>query len=593
MSYLIGPRVHFAGRFRTDVSTVNNFVTHFQDPNSPDEPGWNPEGSARWSLVGCTVRRVVYRDGTIAHTTAEDPVVGMALNQVDRAVMVDLDPEQQLASQIWALRMQLGSPGAPAFGGAFKTTAFSDLWFARAPSGPGGDANMSAFYQSVLGGVAWGNVAGSRLLSELRESSDADLLSVKFNIDGFDQSVHVGRIVGTIGPAHADEPANFVRGRHCMPEADGAPINYFPALVDAQRGKLVADFGNALQTTSSGGPFDSSLDIEIGMGTDDQYQSLGKVPVGDGDWYEQTAGICEFPADRALTADELGHLESTPLTVQLHIGDKTGVLAREGRDGIHVRAEDFVYRMSVNDTATVTLHASQFGKPLPNATIDVTANSSGLQRGDVHPLADPASGLTYPASVSSDADGVAAVPLRAGSIGTPRGYIDGQLYGVGYAVRGTDPNQGSYVNPWNFVSALVWTDYHAPHAPAWKEDVEPILSEYAQLYPVMKDIVDLSDYDSVVDSKSSLQDVFNLPQDSPHYMPITRDLSPAKRQMILAWLLSTGNAGKPTFQRHVGAAVVPAPTPPAAKAAASPSEAAMAALGGKTAALQRRGDHPL
>jgi hypothetical protein len=30
MSYLSSPRLHFAGRFRADVSTVNNYVTHFR-----------------------------------------------------------------------------------------------------------------------------------------------------------------------------------------------------------------------------------------------------------------------------------------------------------------------------------------------------------------------------------------------------------------------------------------------------------------------------------------------------------------------------------------------------------------------------------
>ena len=45
MSYLIGPRLHFAGTFTADVSTENNYVTHFKDPNDPDDPGWNPSGS--------------------------------------------------------------------------------------------------------------------------------------------------------------------------------------------------------------------------------------------------------------------------------------------------------------------------------------------------------------------------------------------------------------------------------------------------------------------------------------------------------------------------------------------------------------------
>jgi hypothetical protein len=582
MTYLNSPRLHFAGRFRADVSTVNNYVTHFHDPNDPDDPGWNPRGTGRWALVGCKVTRAVYQDGTVAQTPDQDPVIGLALNQIDTAVLVDLDPQQQLVSQIWGLRMQLGPPGSPAaFRGAFKTTAFSDLWPNRARVAGGGDFKMTAFYHSVLTGVVWNELAGSRLAAELQQNSAAGLLSIKFNIDGFDQRAHVGRIVGTIGPARADEPAHFVRGRHSMGSFAG-PVWFFPAVIDVQRGKLVADFGNALQTTSVGGPFDSSLHLEIGTIAGDQFSSLGRLPIGDGDWYEQTAGVCEFPADRALTAAELTQLGSHPIAVRKNDGAAATVVAVEGADGKHVRAENFVYRLSANESANVTLHATQFGQPLPNAKLDVDVDLSGLQAGAGDPqVGNPADGVSLPASVITDASGIAQLPLAVAAIDRPRDYIDGQVYGIGYSVAGSDPADGAYANPANFVSVLVWSDYRAPAEPTWKQDVEPILGEYAQVYPVMKAFVDLADYDSVVANKDALEQVFNLPQDDPHYMPVTRDLSPAKRQMIMAWLQTTGNAGQPNFDRG-------GPDAAGALAAAAPEPAGdVAALGGKTVALER------
>jgi hypothetical protein len=39
MSYLGAPRLHFAGTFQADVSTVNNRVSHFNDPNVPPGQG--------------------------------------------------------------------------------------------------------------------------------------------------------------------------------------------------------------------------------------------------------------------------------------------------------------------------------------------------------------------------------------------------------------------------------------------------------------------------------------------------------------------------------------------------------------------------
>lgn len=115
-----------------------------------------------------------------------------------------------------------------------------------------------------------------------------------------------------------------------------------------------------------------------------------------------------------------------------------------------------------------------------------------------------------------------------------------------------DPAQGGYVNPADFISVLGWTDYDAPAEPTWKQDVESILSEYAQVYPVIRQSSTSTDYDNAVANKDALDTVFNLPQDNPHYMPVTRDLSPAKRQMILAWLQTTGNGGPTQFRPRSG-----------------------------------------
>jgi rubrerythrin len=52
----------------------------------------------------------------------------------------------------------------------------------------------------------------------------------------------------------------------------------------------------------------------------------------------------------------------------------------------------------------------------------------------------------------------------------------------------------------------------------------------------MRDILDLSDYHSVVQHRRALELVFGLPVEDPNYMPVTRDLSPARRAMLLKWL---------------------------------------------------------
>jgi hypothetical protein len=579
MSYLSAPRLHFAGTFTTDVSTVNNIPAHFQNPNVPDIPGWNPGGSGSWGIRNVSVTSAMFADGHVAETPADDPVVGRPLAQSGNARLVDLDPQQQLASQIWALRLALGSTTATrAFTGAFKVTPFASIWRQRARAVDAGDFAMSAFFQSQLTGVEWADPLDSPFLAELRQASAEGILSIKFNLDDFNALTKTGRIVGAIGPATIEEPVHFVVGRQCQPIGASRAVWYFPAIVDAARGKLIADFGNSLQTTVSGGPFDQALDLQIGAldNASQQVASLGRVPIGGPGWYELTAGICEFPADRPLSAEELDRLDATPIAVQ----EGTAIVAAEGSDGLHVRADDFVYRMSASDKVDLTLRASRFGKPLPEAEIAVIGDPSGLQGAG---LATPEAGVSFPATVTTDAAGIATLTISAGSIQKPRGVIDGQLYGVRCRLQQSDPDTGGYFNEADFISVLLWTDYQIPDEPTWWDHVEPILKQYKDLYRVMLNFVDLGDYDSVVNMKSTMQAVLTRSQDDSRYMPVTRDLSPAKRQMILNWLETKGNAGLP----NLGAPPVE-PLVLAAAIAAAPAEEKAAALGAKTAAFMRR-----
>jgi hypothetical protein len=58
-------------------------------------------------------------------------------------------------------------------------------------------------------------------------------------------------------------------------------------------------------------------------------------------------------------------------------------------------------------------------------------------------------------------------------------------------------------------------------------------------------VVDLNDYDSVVQRLSILQLAFSLPIRDPNHMPVTRDLGAGESDTILKWLSSPGPDGKP------------------------------------------------
>ena len=109
-----------------------------------------------------------------------------------------------------------------------------------------------------------------------------------------------------------------------------------------------------------------------------------------------------------------------------------------------------------------------------------------------------------------------------------------------------------------------------------------MFTQYANLYPVMGRLLDLSDYESVCACRELLLLAYDLPITDPNSMPVTRDLSTAKRAAIVRWLREPGPDGKPLAGTppHVrAAAVVTAP------AAAGPSIEFV--QGGKAAAAAR------
>jgi len=599
VSYLNRPRLHFAGRFEADVSTVNNDPANFDtarfvpgdDQRTTDNSkgAWNPRGTGSWRLITCAVTAATYADGSAV--AASDPVIGMAVaHNRDRVApkIVDLDPQQQLVSMIWGLELRLvDRSGADALRGAFEPAAFSDLW-GRVPSDPNpGDFTLGAFYQSALTQVAWNDAVDSRWLRELRAAAGDGVLSVKFNVDGFSMDwtspvFATGRIVGTLGPAAANEPQRFVLGRHLAPVDQSSPLNFAVAVVDESARRIVLDLGNALPTTTLGGPISAGT---LALAAGDSQTAVATLSVGGDGWYERTAGICEAPADGTLSDAQLAQIANAPLLL-VDPGNANAVLLAEAANGAHVRADQFVYRLGAGESADVALYTTTFGRRTAGMTVNSSVGAQGLQQSDGPPLGVPANAvIADPSPTISDANGVATLTLRTSDPGNPRGFIDGQLYAVQYAV------DGGIADPYNFISVLLWSAVPEIAEPAWWPDLQPVFVQFGNLYPIMHPIVDLRSYDSIAAKRDLLRAVFSLPVEHPNYMPVTRDLSGAKRKLILRWLDTTGNNGLPNLGTPPPSLAAAVPRKAEAFAfAVAPSEAALVPneeRGAKTAAILR------
>jgi hypothetical protein len=553
MSYLQTPRLVFAGRFQADVSTVNNDPEHFDTKNflpSYDLPQtqtsangwWNPRGSGAWRFFGCSVQRVVYKDGTSCDDPQADPVIGLAVNSADFQVegkLVDLDPEQQMVSEIWGFRVILGAAGTGlGFHADFEPAAFGDLW---ARTSAPDDSKFSAYFQSALRVFHWIGAGESRFLKEWLTNGECPRnLSIKINTDGLigdatSPNFTFGRVVGTIGLYAESEPKRFVAGRVLFGSGQ-SPAGSAYAQLDGN--VLHLDLGNSLATSTPGGTITSQGPLTAAAQTSSNAVPLGNIDYYDHPtWYPQTAGIVSFH----LTDQQLQAAQANPLIVNIVNGETT--LLAEAANGLYVRADQFVFRLNPGETEKTKLYATQFGSPAANQPISWAYDPSLMQAqataGPIpgpQKIGEPKSALTVQIPSSTASDGTADVTMTASDPGNPRVYIDGQLYGITYQMGATPPPIGSVQNGNQMISALVFSAFAGPAQPNWIEHVHPIFQQYANLYPIMRPIVDLGSYASVVGRLNILRKVFDTPITDPNYMPVTRDLSGGKRDMIRNWL---------------------------------------------------------
>ena len=75
--------------------------------------------------------------------------------------------------------------------------------------------------------------------------------------------------------------------------------------------------------------------------------------------------------------------------------------------------------------------------------------------------------------------------------------------------------------------------------------MKEIFVQYGNLYPIMSDYFDLTSYEDVSANRLSIIDRLSKPVTDARHMPISRDLSVAKRAAMIAWLTAVGPDGMP------------------------------------------------
>jgi hypothetical protein len=489
--------------------------------------------------------------------------------------LVDLDPNQQAVSEVWGMRLHLGTPGDPnSFVGTFKVAAFTDLWQRRQvappPAPQGGSPYLSASYHSILEGIEWGGNPTSPLLQRLKQLSPS-ALSIKFNLDlynwynpaqgptppGEPSAFTFGRIVGAVGPVTAGEPDHFVSGRSLVPFGNSA-LNFAPCQVGQDAIHL--DLGNSMPTLANGSvdPNQGNLRLAIlnpaaltspsvGLAAQKgsspaEMAAASNAALTDFIFtqpieyvnYRANSGLASVPFDPAMRST----LENAPLGIVSvdAQGAATEILLSENPDGWLLRADNFVFRLDPHDKTKVRLRATQFGKTPPvGLEIGVTSKLLGKPGGGL-------AALKISGSIRTGADGWAELAIAAGDPGYPRKSlkIDGQVYRIDYQLTDS-PIPNEFQNPWNFISGLIHTDWSKVASnfasPTWNGDVQAVLNQYDVLYPVMRDKIGiaLGDYGAVRENIEVILKYMSFPRTDPRHMPVTRDLSKSKLQLVKNW----------------------------------------------------------
>ncbi|KAI8489964.1 hypothetical protein Bbelb_323250 [Branchiostoma belcheri] len=515
-------RLSFAGRFLADVSTYNNYPENF-NINTFDPlklPAWNPKGTGDFRLVDCTVTQVCHGDnGECVDDHEEDSIVGQPIigsTSTAAGKLVDVDTDDQEHSQLWGL--VVGVHGF--FKGNFVPRSFEHMHKACDNSlDPNCDnindnTKFSAFHFSTLRDVEWIDDSTSEKSEFMQQVKDLQKvigfqLHIKLNIyymteESRSPDFPYGRVVGTIYAKVSKTPHPYGPYNRMMWGSDLAfdGDGHVPFYVDAQKKKIVLDIANIMKFDSSGnavGPTPLYLLQYKGDEPnceDMNYLLLDKDKDNFDKWFQKTAGIIEYQFGEGVFEDT-----STPFAIihKTETNSKCESFWTERKDGLFVQAVDTrVARKEPYKKWDVKFHTFKFGKSAEGITIDPRAQGN-------LPSAIVTTGGYSEEQYISGPDGISCLWFKSTDPGEPRKEQE-------------------------------LDEYTIPERPTWHDDVYPIFRQYANLYPVMKPIINLASYEDVTRKRKLLQHALELPETDPNHMPVTRDLSPKKRKMILSWL---------------------------------------------------------
>jgi hypothetical protein len=548
MSVLETPRIYFGGEITWDPITTNNDKQFYDEvtdkatlPDVPPESpsgtrpedvfrakaraaitaggNWNPHGTHRTNLVGATVVGVDLGAGV----GVDDDIVGRVVTLSGK--LVDAEPYGATSSQLFYDRFELGTDGGDRILMPSEHPMIA-RWinFRRNPSlsvaGVASVVWQASARSALLEVISRGSHALTTLHDTLADPSVAGL-TVRFNAyrtlyngigtaqpvsdgelaaaitaGGFHPNPARGLVVGVIGLWRSDEAPSLPSERLLT-----GPTGWGAGFARVETDRLVLDLANSIPETDPTATKGEFGTLTVVARTDTQEVELGTLRPTD---YERTAyeamsGIVTL----VLTTTQAEAARAGTLQVRSSTTPPELLLDEVPTA---ITADRPVVYLDQGDSATVSLRVRVRGVA-PGAPVSLTISRPSA----------PASSLT------TDADGVASLAVNGGAAGCETWEV----------APSSDPSAAG--------TELIVRTLESPRTltklqPTWQNVYENVLRNWYAMAPCMDNWLRLDSEDACRRLASHIKELTSAEHfERSWYMPVTRDLSAAHRDLLHRW----------------------------------------------------------
>jgi hypothetical protein len=574
MGHFALPRLYFRGDFRTDVCTCNNddIASTFPGQAFVDSAsvavdtlgmndgdfsvwlrqlappfgiraGWNLYGDYSCGFVDAKVHAVHPRGGGPIDKAAEDSFVGAAF-ETPSAVMVDLDPEGTLGTQIFCDEISVTK--APDLRIVGRPTRLFSRWVTRRNLAARGFTGFAATWCAAIPPDQLTIVPGnSQTLDDFRKAHDAGMglfvrfstyllaprisqqqLAQDFAINRPTHNPAFGKLVGAIGVWDPVEMTSIPLGRRLNPVGtllhEHAPFSLNPAVavIDRTEKRISVDLINAFPE------IDESLEkVDVGKvavvvtssaAAGSQRHVVGEIAY-DRAAYEKQGGMVDLPYTDAI--DDLVDDGSVSL-----IQSATNLVLLDEITATIETDERCAY-LQEHEQANVAVRLHQKGRA-PGHAATIRLKQYVMTNKTFAPATTATAVVNSPDHVDLPATGTGTIAFTAVRPGTcviamlPPGEADSSLQFFFNVRVLPEDNFDAVLDP-----ALTFSFVY-----------QHVLRYYHLIYPAMSEIIDLKEEFDVSLAAQTIQErIAKSNWASTSYMPISRDLSDGKRKLLERW----------------------------------------------------------